>query len=60
MLVKIGLRAILLLAAVLLFVVAIFADTAKSNWISAGLACFAGAFLLGDLAGAGGRLRRRL
>jgi hypothetical protein len=57
-----GLRTILLLGAVILFVVAIFVDTNAVKWLAAGLALFAGAFLLGDLAGAGlgGRLRRRL
>jgi hypothetical protein len=57
MLVKLGLRSILLLVAVILFVVAIFADKNAVKWLAAGLAVFAGAFLLGDM---GGRLRRRM
>jgi len=58
MVVKLGLRSILLLVAVILFVVAIFAASRnQADWIAAGLAFFAGAFLLGEM---GGRLRRRL
>jgi hypothetical protein len=53
-----GLRTILLLAAVVVFIVAIFADRDQVKWMAAGLALFAGAFLLGELAGGG--LRRRL
>jgi len=56
-----GLRSILLLGAVVLFVVAIFVNRNQGNWIAAGLAVFAGAFLVGDLGpGLGGRLRGRL
>ena len=53
---------ILLLAAVIVFVVAIFVDRNQVKWLSAGLALFAGAFLLSELAGGGfGKgLRRRL
>jgi len=59
--VKLGLRSILLLVAVVLFVVAIFADKNAVKWMAAGLALFAGAFLLGQVEGGlGGRLRRRL
>ena len=57
MIVKLGLRSILLLVAVILFVVAIFADKNAFKWLAAGLAVFAGAFLLGEM---GGRLRRRM
>jgi len=59
---KMGLRSIVLLGAVVLFVIAIFVDKNQFKWMAAGLAAFAGAFLLGDLAGGGmgGRLRRRL
>ena len=62
MVVKLGLRSILLLVAVILFVVAIFADKNQFKWLSAGLAVFAGAFLVADFAGGGfgKRLRRRL
>jgi hypothetical protein len=57
MLVKLGLRSILLLVAVILFVVAIFVDKDQLKWMAAGLAVFAGAFLLGEMKG---RLRGRM
>ena len=59
---KVGLRTIVLLGAVVLFIIAIFVDKDQLKWMAAGLAAFAGAFLLGDLAGGGwgGRMRRRL
>jgi hypothetical protein len=57
MLVKLGLRSILLLVAVVLFVVAIFVDKDQVKWMAAGLAVFAGAFLLGEMKG---RLRGRM
>jgi hypothetical protein len=41
---NLGLRTILLLAAVVLFVIAVFADDPSNLW-SLGLAAFAGAFL---------------
>lgn len=52
---NLGLRAILLLAAVLLFVIAIFVDN-PSDWWSLGLAAFAASFVVGDLP-LGGRVR---
>jgi hypothetical protein len=55
--VKLGLRSILLLAAVVLFVIAIFIDKNQFDWLAAGLAVFAAAFFVGD---APGRLGRRL
>jgi ABC-type transport system involved in cytochrome c biogenesis permease component len=57
-----GVRMILLLGAVIVFVVAIFVDKDQVKWLCAGLALFAGAFLLSELAGGGfGKgLRRRL
>jgi hypothetical protein len=57
-----GVRTILLLAAVIVFVVAIFVDRNQFKWLCAGLALFAGAFLVSELAGGGlGKgLRRRL
>jgi hypothetical protein len=60
--VKVGVRTILLLAAVIVFVVAMFVDKDQVKWLSAGLALFAGAFLLGELVGGGlgSGLRRRL
>jgi len=58
MLVKLGLRSILLLVAVILFVVAILAAKRnQADWTAAGLAVFAGAFLLGEMKG---RLRGRM
>jgi hypothetical protein len=56
--VKIGLRTIVLLGAVVLFLIAIFVDKDQVKWLAAGLAAFAGAFVLGDLPG-GGRLGGR-
>jgi peptidoglycan/LPS O-acetylase OafA/YrhL len=53
----IGLRAILLLVAVILFVVAALGDSSE-DWISWGLACLAGAFLVGE-AGLDRRFGRR-
>ncbi len=57
-----GLRTLLLLAAVVLFVVSIFVNKNQFNWLAAGLAVFAGSFLVADLSGGGfgKRLRRRL
>ncbi|HVS84724.1 MAG TPA: hypothetical protein VHD91_03760 [Gaiellaceae bacterium] len=47
---NIGLRSLLLLAATVVFVVAIFVNDANwSNWISIGLACSAGAVLVREL-----------
>ena len=54
---KLGLRSILLLAAVVLFLVAIFVDKDQIKWLSAGLAAFAASFFVGDLSG--GRFGRR-
>ena len=58
---KIGLRSLLLLIAVVVFVVAIFIDKDQLTWIAAGLAFLAGSSLLGDLTpGLGGRFKRRM
>lgn len=57
--VNLGLRAIMLLAAVVVFVVAIFVDGDPLKWIAAGLALFAAAFFVSE-GGLGRRLRRRL
>jgi hypothetical protein len=46
---KLGLRILLLLAAVVCFIIAIFVDTHVSDWIAAGLACSAGAVLVREL-----------
>jgi hypothetical protein len=53
-------RSLLLLAAVVVFLVAIFIDENAFKWLAAGLALFAAAFFVGD--GGGFRLggRRRL
>ena len=42
---NLGLRTILLLAAVVLFVIALFSDSNYSDLLALGLAAFAGAFL---------------
>ena len=42
---NLGLRTILLLAAVVLFVIAVFSDENWSDLVALGLAAFAGAFL---------------
>jgi hypothetical protein len=56
---RLGLRSILLIVAIVLFVVAMLRETNASDLIALGLAVFAGAFLVGDL-GLGGRMRGRL
>jgi hypothetical protein len=55
--VKLGLRSILLLAAVVLFLVAIFVDKDAFKWQTAGLAAFAASFFVGDIPS--GRFGRR-
>lgn len=45
---NLGLRALLLIAAVILFVVAAISDSNYSDLLAFGLACLAGAFLLGE------------
>ena len=57
-LVKLGLRSILLLAAVVVLIVAIFVDKNALKWIAAGLALFAAAFLVSET-GLGRSLGRR-
>ena len=44
-----GLRVILLIAAIVCFVIAIFSDIHQGDWIAAGLACSAGAVLVREL-----------
>ena len=51
-------RSILLLAAVVVFIVAIFVDQNALKWIAAGLALFAAAFLISET-GIGRSLGRR-
>jgi hypothetical protein len=53
----IGLRALLLLVALILFIVAAVGDT-TGDWIAWGLACLTGAFLVGE-AGVDRRFGRR-
>lgn len=57
---NLGLRSILLLAAVVVFVVAIFVDQNVHKWISAGLAVFAASFFVSDRSIGRGLGRRRL
>jgi hypothetical protein len=46
---NLGLRGILLIVAIILFVVAVFSDTNWSDLIAWGLAAFAASFLAGDV-----------
>jgi sorbitol-specific phosphotransferase system component IIBC len=57
---NLGLRAILLIAAVVSFIICIFATVHYPDWLAVGLACLAGAFAVSDLGldrpiGTGGR-----
>ena len=57
---NLGLRAILLIAAVVSFIICIFATEHFSDWLAIGLACLAGAFAVSELGldrpiGTGGR-----
>jgi hypothetical protein len=58
--VTLGLRSILLLAAVVVFIVAIFIDKDAEKWVAAGLAMFAASFVVSDTGRLGIRGRRRL
>jgi hypothetical protein len=44
-----GLRVLLLIAAVVCFIIAIFTDLHQGDWIAIGLACFAGSYVVADL-----------
>ena len=46
---KLGLRTLLVIVAVVCFVIAIFSDVHWPDWIAIGLACWAGSFLVADL-----------
>ncbi len=47
---NLGLRALLLIAAVVIFIVAIFVNVAHElDWIAAGLACTSGAVLVREM-----------
>ncbi len=53
-----GLRALLLVVAIVLFVVAIFSDVHQGDLIAGGLAVLAAGLVVEDLPLAGGRTRR--
>ena len=55
-----GLRSMLLLAAVVVFVVAIFVDRNSLKWIAAGFALFSASFFVSDRSLGRGLGRRRL
>jgi hypothetical protein len=57
--VRIGLRQILLIAAVILFVVAALSDTNPSDLLAYGLACLAAAFVVEELGFGKARFGRR-
>lgn len=46
---NVGLRVILLIAAVVCFIIAIFTTSHYRDWIAIGLACFAGASVVADM-----------
>ena len=46
---NVGLRALLLVVAVVCFLIAIFSDLHQGDWIAAGLACSAGAVLVREM-----------
>ena len=46
---NLGLRAILLIVAIIFFIIAIFSDTHAGDWIAAGLAVTAGALVVEEL-----------
>jgi hypothetical protein len=57
--VRIGLRQILLIAAVVLFVVSALSTGNSFDLLAYGLACLAGALLIGELGLGKGRMRLR-
>jgi hypothetical protein len=46
---NVGLRALLLIAAVVCFIIAIFSDVHWPDWMAIGLACTVGSFLVADM-----------
>jgi hypothetical protein len=46
---NLGVRVLLLLAAIVCFFICIFATTHFSDWLAIGLICFAASFVVGDL-----------
>ena len=46
---NLGVRVLLLIAAIISFIICIFATEHFSDWLAIGLACFAGSFVVGDL-----------
>jgi hypothetical protein len=57
--VRIGLKQILLIAAVVLFVIAALGDTNSFDFLAIGLACLAGALVVEELGFGGRRFGRR-
>jgi hypothetical protein len=56
---RIGLREILLAIAIVLFIVAALSNSNPFDYLAYGLACLAGALLVGELGLAGGMGKRR-
>jgi hypothetical protein len=56
---RLGLRALLLIVAIVFFVMAVFVERNAVDLMAGGLAVLAGALLVGDL-GLEGRFRRRM
>jgi hypothetical protein len=46
---NLGVRVLLLIAAIVSFIICIFATEHFSDWLAIGLACLAGSFVVGDL-----------
>ena len=46
---NLGVRVLSLIAAIISFIICIFATEHFSDWLAIGLACFAGSFVVGDL-----------
>jgi hypothetical protein len=46
---NLGVRVILLAAAVICFIIAIFTDLHQGDWLAIGLALFAGSYLVADM-----------
>jgi len=46
---NLGLRVILLIAAVVSFIICIFATTHYPDWLAIGLACFAASYVVADM-----------
>jgi hypothetical protein len=46
---NLGVRVLLLIAAVVAFIICIFAEEHYADWLAIGLACFAGSYLVADM-----------